>query len=157
LAGSIVILGYIAAKPEVREQFTEFYLVGNGGMADEYPSDFVISKSEVVQVSYDKGVSFINDNKGKLILGIINHEKQQTDFAIALKIDGNAMSINGDGQSIDMLDNIKLQPGEKWEREIGFAPQKKGDNQKVEFLLYKNSTSAIDNTLYLWVNVSEKQ
>jgi hypothetical protein len=36
------------------------------------------------------------------------------------------------GQSLARLEGITLEQGEKWEQEIGFAPQYTGDNQKVE-------------------------
>jgi nucleoside-diphosphate-sugar epimerase len=41
----------------------------------------------------------------------------------------------------------------RWEQPIGFAPQHVGDNQKVEFFLYKDGAATAEETLHLWVNV----
>jgi uncharacterized membrane protein len=48
---------------------------------------------------------------------------------------------------------VRLEPGEKREQVIGFAPQHVGDNQKVEFFLYKDGAATAEDTLHLWVNV----
>jgi uncharacterized membrane protein len=54
------------------------------------------------------------------------------------------------------LEGLELEQGRKWENEIGFAPAHTGENQKVEFLLYKDPSAGVYNSLHLWVNVVEK-
>ena len=48
-----------------------------------------------------------------------------------------------------------LGPGEKWEDKISFTPTKTGDDQKVEFFLYRNEETSpyLDKPLRLWVSV----
>jgi hypothetical protein len=60
----------------------------------------------------------------------------------------NKPIFNADGSS-----SITLAQGEKWEVRIGFAPQHVGDNQEVEFFLYKDGATTAEKTLHLWVNV----
>jgi len=48
-----------------------------------------------------------------------------------------------------------LEHDEKWEGEISFVPTVAGDNQKAEFLLYKNGEREPYLKLHLWVNVKE--
>ena len=50
------------------------------------------------------------------------------------------------------LNAIPQEQGEKWEGEIGFAPMHTGENQKVEFLLYKDGSTEAYNSLHLWIN-----
>ena len=40
-----------------------------------------------------------------------------------------------------------------WEGEIGFAPAHVGENQKVEFFLYKDGSADPEETVRLWVGV----
>jgi len=44
---------------------------------------------------------------------------------------------------------------EKREEEVSFAPQGAGDNQKVEFLLYKNGEGEPYERLHLFIAVKE--
>ena len=47
-----------------------------------------------------------------------------------------------------------LEHDEKWEETVSFTPARVGDNQKTEFLLYKNEESEpYLEPLHLWVNV----
>ena len=36
---------------------------------------------------------------------------------------------------------------------VTFTPQRVGDDQKIEFLLYREGQSGVEQTLYLWVDV----
>jgi uncharacterized membrane protein len=56
---------------------------------------------------------------------------------------------------VNQLRQIELQQGEKWEQVIGFAPQHIGDNQKVEFLLFKGDDGVLEKSIHLWINVKE--
>jgi uncharacterized membrane protein len=53
------------------------------------------------------------------------------------------------------LGPLLLADKEKGEEEVSFAPQGAGDNQKVEFLLYKNGEGEPYETLRLFVDVKE--
>ena len=44
---------------------------------------------------------------------------------------------------------------EKWEHEIGFAPQHTGYAQEAGFVLYKDGESYFEEPPHLWVDVKE--
>ena len=50
---------------------------------------------------------------------------------------------------------IVLADKAKWEQEVSFSPSKTGDNQKVEFLLYKGGELAPSQELHLWIEVKK--
>ena len=152
--GSIATLGYIIIKPKVGERFSEFYILGNTGKAENYPSGFLLSNGAVSKVNYGTSIVPTNSTEGKITLGIVNQEQKETIYSVALQIDGQAAAINDNGTRVNRLENIKLQQGEKWEHEIGFAPQHIGDKQKVELFLYKNDSETAKESLHIWVNVT---
>lgn len=51
---------------------------------------------------------------------------------------------------------MSLEPNGKWEEIVGFTPNRAGDNQKVEFLLYRLDQHGIYQRLHLWVDVIEE-
>jgi uncharacterized membrane protein len=112
------------------ESFTEFYILGQDGKADNYPSDLKLGDT------------------ASLILGIVNHEHSTVDYQV---------SITDNGTAINNIGPVTLANEGKWENTINFKPVFSGSNQKIEFLLYKSIQSATDNTsplsLSLWINV----
>ena len=117
---------YISNDPNAGEKFTEFYLLGTGGKADNYPKDIVLGQSAPV------------------LLGIINREKQPASYNF---------EVLADNTTIYSKEDISLQNDEKWEGEMPVKPLTKGDNQKVEFYLYKNTVPEPYLKLHLFVNV----
>jgi uncharacterized membrane protein len=153
ILGAVGTLGYSLVIPKTGEIFTEFYILGNEGIAQNYPSEFVMAKGETTAVSYDGGKTMIPSNLGQVTIGFINREQHVTSYRLVVKIDGQPVTINYDGKTLSRLDGIQLQPNEKWERQIGFAPQHLGDNQMVEFFLLRDESSSTEETLHLWINV----
>ena len=152
ILGAIGTLGYTIAKPKIGERFSEFYILGSNGKAENYPSAFVLTNGAVSRVSY--GTTSTNGTEGKMTLGIVNQQQQETLYSVALQIDGQTAAISYNGTSVDRLEQIKLQQGEKWEQEIAFAPQHSGAKQKVELFLYKDGAAAAEETLHIWVDVT---
>jgi uncharacterized membrane protein len=150
---ALAVLGYTVAKPQTGEKFTEFYILGNAGKAENYPTQFTLTQDKVTGVSYDGGMTLVTDGLGKIKMGIVNHEQQPVTYRTAILIDGQSIDIEYADKNLEQLDGIALRQGEKWEEEIGFAPLHPGKNQKVEFLLYKNGNSAPEDSLNLWINV----
>jgi uncharacterized membrane protein len=128
ILSAIGILGYVIAQPKVGERFTEFYCLGLESKAENYPQKIVLG------------------DEVKVILGIVNHEHDSTTYMVEIAIDGEKAGEVG---------HITLNHEEKWERELGFAPVRLGDNQKVEFRLYKGVSSDPYLTLHLWIDVEE--
>ena len=77
-------------------------------------------------------------------LGITNHEGQEITYYIEVMIDGVK---NGEVGPLILADE------EEWEQEVSFVPDEAGDDQKVEFLLYKDGESEPHETLHIFVNV----
>ena len=126
ILAAITVLGYIIATPKVGEKFTEFYVLGPGGEAADYPTE--ISTGEEASV----------------ILGIINHEQEKTSYLVEIIIDGISYSEKGP---------LNLENDEKWESKVSFQSDKPGNDQKVEFLLYRDGQSEVYRTLHLWIDV----
>jgi len=117
---------YIANDPGAGEKFTEFYLLGPGGKAENYPKDIALGQGSPV------------------LLGIVNREKQPASYSFYVLVDNT---------TIYSKQAINLQNDEKWEGEVPVKPRTAGENQKVEFNLYKANAAVPYLTLHLFVNV----
>ncbi len=49
---------------------------------------------------------------------------------------------------------VVLEHDDRWEGEVGFMLERMGENQKVEFLLYKQGQTEVCQSLHLLVNVT---
>ncbi len=128
IVGALGTLGYAIAKPRVGERFSEFYILGLEGKAIDYPRKMVVSE------------------EGRVIVGIINREHETVSYRMEVRIDGVKNKEVG---------AVVLEHDDNWEGEISFVPVVAGDNQKAEFLLYKEGQSEAYQSLHLWVNVEE--
>jgi len=119
-------LGCVIATPKAGERFTEFYILGLTGKAMDYPKELKVGE------------------EGKVIVGIINREHEIVSYRVEVTIGGvknNEVKV------------IVLEHDEKWEGEVNFVPKVAGENQKVEFLLFKNE-EVESYSLYLWLDVT---
>jgi len=126
VVGALGMLGYAIASPKAGEKFTEFYILGLDGKAIDYPGELIVGE------------------EGKVKVGIINWEQETATYWVEVAIEG--VKSNEVGM-------VTLEDGEKWEGVVGFAPDRVGDNQKVEFLLYKQGWNGVYQRLHLWVDV----
>ncbi len=124
---SIIMLIYIIVTPKQGERFTEFYILGDNGKAEGYPSQLGAGKNSSV------------------IVGIVNHEYNPTNYTIEVLLKNDTLSTIP----------VQLNDNSTWEKRVFFTPEITGENLKLEFLLYKekNLTSPY-RELHLWVNVS---
>jgi uncharacterized membrane protein len=134
IAGAIGTLGYVVATPRVGEKFTEFYILGPNGKAEDYPTELKVGE------------------EGKVILGIVNHEQEEVSYTVEVWIDGEKAKLWINGEDRDEI-SVELENGEEWEQEVGFVPQKAGEGQKVEFVLYKDGEPYFEEPPYLWIDV----
>jgi uncharacterized membrane protein len=148
------ILAYTVTVPKPTKNFTEFYILGHERKANNYPIDFKMIGSHVTEVSYEDTFRE-SASYGKVTLGIINHEQQKTSYSLKIIIDGEPMDLIYNGQSIKQVEAITLALEEKWEEDIGFAPRHTGENQKVEFFLYKDGRVNPYLDLYLLIKARE--
>ncbi|KUH34440.1 hypothetical protein APY94_02060 [Thermococcus celericrescens] len=63
---SIGALAYVITHPKPGEAFTEFYILGPGGIADDYPTEL-----------------FVGEN-GTVIIGIVNHEHRNVTYYVQI-------------------------------------------------------------------------
>jgi len=128
ILGALGTLSYSLANPAIVERFTEFYILGASGEAKNYPAELVAGR------------------EAKQLVGIINREQETATYRVEVIIDGVKSNETGP---------ITLEHNEKWEKTVSFTPNRTGNNQKIEFLLYKQGQNNIYESLHLWVNVTE--
>jgi len=127
ILGAIAALIYTIAVPVPEDSFTEFYILGPGGEAADYPAQLKAGE------------------EGSVILVIVNRERETASYRVEIRVDG----VNR-GE----LGPIMLKHGGRFERVASFTPEKPGGGQKVEFLLYKQGQSGIYESLHLLVDVA---
>jgi uncharacterized membrane protein len=136
IAGAIGALGYVIAAPRVGEKFTEFYILGPEGKAEHYPEELKVGE------------------EGRVIVGIVNHEQEQASYKVEVWIDGEKAKLRIEGEDRDEI-MVELENEEEWREEVSFVPQKAGEKQKVEFVLYKDGGPYFKQPPYLWIDVEE--
>jgi len=136
ISGAIGTLGYVVATPKIGERFTEFYILGPEGKAANYTRELKVGE------------------EGRVILGIVNHEQEEASYEVEVWIDGEKAKLRVEGEDKDEI-RVGLQHEGKWEKEVGFVPQTAGENQKVEFVLYKDGETYFEEPLHLWIDVEE--
>ena len=129
IAGAVGMLGYTIAHPPNPERYTEFYLLGLEGKAADYPEELVVGE------------------EARVVVGIINREQ----LALSYRLEVRAGGVIAGG-----IEQVTLEPDQKWEEEVGFTPGRIGSRQKVEFLLYSQEQDELYESLYLWVDVENR-
>lgn len=129
---SAVTLVYVVVTPKQGEKFTEFYILGPGGMADNYSTQLVMGE------------------KTDVIVGIVNHEYSIVNYSVAIKLDDEDVNVPDDLQHISLNYNVT------WEMGVSFVPEVTGNNMKLQYLLYReDNMSEPYRDLHLWINVTE--
>jgi uncharacterized membrane protein len=136
IAVAIVTVGYVVATPRAGEKFTEFYILGPEGKAENYPTELKVGE------------------EGRVIIGIVNHEQEWVSYDVEIWIDEEKATLRIDGEDRDKI-IVELEHEGKWENGVGFVTQKTGERQKVEFVLYKNGEPYFEEPLHLWIDVEE--
>lgn len=129
LVGFGAAVAFLATSRGSSESFTEFYILGPDGRAEGYPQTLELGDSLTV------------------ILGVVNHEGDDAAYEVEAAVDGQ---VGG------LIDSLRLEDGERWERPITLVPNQAGNSQKVEFLLYKEEVDGVDGAyraVHLWVDV----
>lgn len=121
--GSLI---YVAATPKAGAQFTEFYILGMNRKAKGYPRDLTVGE------------------KGKVIVGIVNHEQRMIEYRVIIRTEGIIMSRAGP---------IRLSHGEKWEQLLEFAYKYPHQVSQLEILLFRDQETTPYRTLSLRVRV----
>jgi uncharacterized membrane protein len=128
LLGAIYMLVYLVTQPMTGQAFTEFYIVSPKAILENNPYELILK------------------DQLEITLAIENHENTNTSYNLVVTFDGKETQTIGPKVLTDE---------EKWSDQITLSPSKVGDNQKVEFLLYKGEESVPYLTLRLWLDVRE--
>jgi uncharacterized membrane protein/LysM repeat protein len=126
LAGLGVGAYFLTTSSTGSEEFTEFYVLGPGGKAEEYPREV------------DVGDIFT------LILGVVNHEGEEASYRVQATIAGRLAA---------SMDGPQLANNERWESPLVLIATPPGSDQKVEFVLYKREADVPYRTLHLWLDI----
>jgi len=126
IISSTAIFTYVLVTPKTGERFTEFYLLGPNGTASSYPTDLKVGGDE------------------KVIIGIVNQEYENVTYCLEINFNGSLIHEK----------HFFLIETEKREISFTFKATEKGENQKLEFLLYKDQQREAYRTLHLWVRVT---
>ena len=110
------------------EKYTEFYILGPEGRADNYPRDLSLGQ------------------EASVVVGIANVEHKPVSYRLAMTID--------DEKGLD-LGPVSLNHKQRWETPVSIRPSKTGERQKVELRLYKDDDAGVYRSLYFWINVSQ--
>ncbi len=128
---SAVTLVYVVVTPKQGEKFTEFYILGPEGMADNYSTQLVKGESTAV------------------IVGIVNHEYSAVNYSVVVKLDNDTVDVS------ENLEHISLNHNATWETGVSFIPEVTGDNMKLQYLLYiEDNMTEPYRDLHLWINVT---
>lgn len=179
LISSAVLAAYIIVTPRTGERFTEYYILGPHGMADDYPTELQVNQS------------------GHVMIGAVNREHREMDYLMVVRAGATDHESHEDledliedeeGESVgveiyfdlenmtvvDMPEdnNLTLSPsitytaeftlghGERSTRHLNYSFEEPG-LYMVQFLLFKPEEFAQDDqdpyrNLHLWVTVTEE-
>ncbi len=130
---SVVGLAHIVGNPKEREHFTEFYILGANKTADGYPTDLVLGKN------------------GMVIVGIVNHEYRPVDYTMELRLENQSLPLPKDQKQISLAHNMS------WIEPVTFTPPFRGNNMKLEFLLFNETEKKTPyRNLHIWINVTKE-
>ena len=141
LAGALLMAAVSAAAivllPKPGEHFTEFYILGPEGLAENYPREVVSGQPLTVT------------------LGVTNREGDAQRYRVA---------VHNGAHAIGAVQTIQLDHEQTYEAPVTFAPVEIGDDVQINFLLYRDgdpedqgssSEEAPYRTLRLWMKVTE--
>lgn len=124
----IAVWGYFEGliAQNAGEKYTEFYILGPDGVADQYPQQAAVGEPVTV------------------IVGITNHENAAVLYHVVL--------MEADG-SLQRIASITLEDDQSWEQPCTFALTVPGEKNRTSFLLYREGDSEPYRSLQLWITV----
>ena len=115
---------YVIVTPKKGEEFSEFYILGPGGKATDYPTN--LSSAE----------------KGEVIVGVVNHEYENVSYLFRAEIENRTIGTK----------SFQLAHNETLEFPFVFTAGEKG-KKKLEFLLLKEGAATPYLDLHLWIDI----
>lgn len=125
-------------EKSLQEPYTEFYILGPEGNAENYPTEYILGEN------------------GTVIVGIVNHERKPVNYTMEVKLKNKSLPLLPDQQYISLGDN------ETWEKAVTITPPFEGTDMMLGFSLYKENEKNVPEEgitvpyrdLNLWINVS---
>jgi uncharacterized membrane protein len=131
---SVATLVYVVVTPKEGEHFTEFYLLGPQGTADNYITNYTLGQSETV------------------IVGVVNHEYRPVNYTMEVKLENQSLPLP------ENLQQITLAHNETWEEPVTLTPTLEGQDMKLEFLLFNETDKTTPyRDLHLWIDVNKTE
>jgi uncharacterized membrane protein len=128
---SMGTLTFVVMSPKEGEHFTEFYLLGSEGKADNYPTKYILGESRTI------------------IVGVVNHEYRPVNYTMEIKLENMSLSLP------ENVKHITLAHNETWEKPITLTPPLEGKDMKLEFLLFNETDKTTPyRDLHLWIDVT---
>ncbi len=131
LLGGVLVVALLSAAaiailPRPGERFTEFYMLGSEGLAEDFPRQGAAGQPLAVTI------------------GVHNQEGTAAGYRVEVRDDKGVIGQAGP---------FSLQSGEKIEAPLTFIPQQTGDDVLVTISLYRDDQPAPYRTLKLWLKV----
>lgn len=128
---SVTTLAFVVVSPKEGEHFTEFYLLGPQGKADNYTTVYTLGQS------------------GTLIVGIVNHEYRTINYTMEVMLENKSLPLP------ENMKHITLAHNNTWEEPVTLIPPFEGQRMKLEFLLYNETDKSTPyRDLHLWIDVN---
>jgi uncharacterized membrane protein len=112
--------------PRPAQRFTEFYILGSQGLAQDYPIEVAVDETVIATV------------------GITNQEGIASAYRIQVKSGNRVLTQEGP---------VVLDYDKTWEHALEFAIPVAGDDQQILFVLERDGQPSPYRTLRLWINV----
>ncbi|KKH16887.1 DUF1616 domain-containing protein [Methanosarcina mazei] len=121
---------YVSIFPHQHDPFTEFYILGPEGKADNYTMEYVQGKSETV------------------IIGIANHEHRTVNYTLDVRLENKSLALP------ENLKHIQLEDNKTLEEPLEITPSIRGKDLELQFLLFNETEKEIPyEDLRLWIDV----
>ncbi len=125
---------YVIITPKKGEEFTEFYILGEGGNASGYPSSLSVGE------------------EGTVIVGVVNHEYEPVAYLFRAEIENETIGERNvqlaHNETVEFLFTFSFSGGEKGKKKLEFLLFKQNQNQRESINL-----TASYRELHLWIDV----
>lgn len=111
VAGSVLV--YVVLLPKQSDAYTEFYILDQNGTTSDYPKNLKTGEY------------------GTIIIGIVNHENERTNYTIRINLRNNTGALNDTWNF-----SIEIDIEEKYEHNFNFNISS-NDTYRLEFFMYR--------------------
>lgn len=123
ILGALSYTIHVSMKPKVVESYSEFYILDQQDGLGNYPQILAVG------------------DEGSANIAIVNHEGQTVSYSIMV------------GPDAKSIGPIILSDGQQWKEQISFLASSPGQDQKIEFYLYRDGDNSPYRKLHLMIDV----